>query len=163
MDAYRLFRVTSHFEDSHPPDQSANRVCRLLRPVRRRQATSAASSRAPTAGPRGGGRSSATHEPAAWTSPSIRTTRTSCSPRCGRRTASSIRCRAAAPAAGSSSQRTVASTGPRSRALPACRAAPTARSASRSPAPIPTVSTRSSKTTMADFSVPTMPAQRGSW
>ncbi len=52
---------------------------------------------------------------------SIAATRTSCTPRCGRPSASSTRCRAAGPAAACSSPPTAARPGRRSRATRACR------------------------------------------
>ena len=54
------------------------------------------------------------------TSRSTRRIRTSCTPRCGRRIARNIRCRAAVRAAACSSRPTAASTGRRSPATPAC-------------------------------------------
>ena len=65
-----------------------------------RTATSAASSRRPTAARRGRRCCSATTRPAPSTSRSTGATRTCCTPRCGRRTASSTRCRAADPGSG---------------------------------------------------------------
>ncbi len=53
--------------------------------------------------------------------------------------------------------------GPRSRATPACPRAWSAASASRSPAPTRTASTRWSRTRTAACSCPTTPARRGSW
>ena len=67
-----------------------------------------------------------------------------------------------ARAAACSSRPTAAITGPRSRATPACRKGCSARSASRSRAPIPTGCTRRSKRRTADSSRPTMPARPGS-
>ena len=118
-----------------------------------RRATSAASSRAPTAARPGsesavprrqdrrGRHRDRPHE-----------SERACTPRCGRRTASSTRCRAAARAAASSSRPTAARPGPRSRATPGCRPASSAASASPSRAPTRTASTRSSRTRTAGSS-----------
>ena len=80
---------------------------------------------------------------------SIRTIPTCSSPPSGTSTARPGACRAAARAAASSNPPTAATTGPKSRAIPACPRASSARSASPSPAPIPTASTPSSRTKTA--------------
>ena len=77
-----------------------------------------------------------------------------CTPRCGRRTASSIRCRAAARAAASSSRPTAARRGPRSRATPGCRRASIGTHRRRRlRRRLRTASTRSSRTRTAACSV----------
>ena len=69
-------RLRRDLEDPHPPDQSRHRLRRRLRPLRHGRATSAASSRAPTAARRGRRCCSATTRPARSTSRSIARTRT---------------------------------------------------------------------------------------
>ena len=63
-------------QDPHPPDESRHRVRRGLRQATARPATSAASSRAPTAARPGSGSCFGTTRPAPSTSRSIRETRT---------------------------------------------------------------------------------------
>ena len=76
LDARRLLRFRRHLQDSHPSDQSRHRLRRRLRHATARTATSAASSRRPTAARRGRRCCSATARPARSTSPSIAGTRT---------------------------------------------------------------------------------------
>ena len=86
LDARRLRRLAGHLEDPHPPDQPRHRLRRRVRQATARPATSAASSRRTD-----GGKTWQAHalprreDRRASTSRSTRTTRTSCSPRCGRR------------------------------------------------------------------------------
>ena len=106
--------------------------------------------------------SSATTAPAPSISASIRRIPTCSSPRSGTPIAHRGASRAADRPAASSNPPTAATTGPRSRAIPACRRASSARSAWRSRAPIAIASTPSWKTRMAACSSPTTQAPPGS-
>ena len=158
----RLQERRRDLEDSHPPHQSRHRLRRGVRPLlrpergtrrvqdhRRRQDLEAHAVQGQQDRRRRHRRST----------PTIPTCST---PRCGRRIASSTRCRAAVPAAASTSPPTAARRGPRSRATPACRPAWSAASAWPTPRRIRIASTRSSKTKTAACSCRTMPARRGS-
>ena len=163
LDARRARRHRSRQQDPRSSDESRPGLRGRARPLLRRAPGARRLSHARTAARPGSRCSSATTAAARSTSRWIRRTPTCSTPRSWQvyRTPWSME-------SGGPGQRaltsppTAARRGPTSRRTRVCRPGCGAASASRSPAPTAIASTRSSKTTTAACSSPTMPARPGS-